>query len=78
MAEEHQQAIIPGGNGVFQATLVRDGMVIGTWKRTISKTRVQITVQPLVPLRKTDRIRIDKAFEEYARFIQRPPDMRWT
>ena len=77
LAEEHQQAIIPGGNGVFQATLVRDGMVIGTWKRTISKTRVQITVQPLVPLRKTDRIRIDKAFEEYARFIQRPPDVRW-
>ena len=77
LAEEHQQAIIPGGNGVFQATVVRDGMVIGTWKRTISKTRVQITVQPLVPLRKTDRIRIDKAFEEYARFIQRPPDVRW-
>jgi hypothetical protein len=77
LAEEHQQAIIPGGNGVFQATVVRDGRVIGTWKRTLSKTRVQIAVQPLIPLRKTDRARIEQAFEEYARFIQRPPDVRW-
>ena len=50
LAEEHQQAIIPGGNGVFQATLVRDGMVIGTWKRTISRTGVRIAVQPLPQL----------------------------
>jgi hypothetical protein len=62
---------------VFQATLVRDGQVIDTWKRTLSKTRVQITVRPLVSLCKTDRVRIDKAFEEYARSIERPPDVRW-
>jgi hypothetical protein len=77
LAEEHKQAIIPGGNGVFQATVVRDGRVIGTWKRTLGKARVQILVQPLVPLRKTDRVRIEQAFEEYARFIGRPPDVRW-
>jgi len=77
LADEHQQAIIPGGNGMFQATVVRDGQVIGTWKRTLSKTRAQITVRPLIPLRKTDPVRIEQAFEEYARFIQRPPDVRW-
>jgi len=77
LADEHQQAIIPGGNGRFQATVVRDGQVIGTWKRTLSKTRAQITVRPLIPLRKTDPVRIEQAFEEYARFIQRPPDVRW-
>jgi hypothetical protein len=77
LAQEHQQAIIPGGNGMFQATLVRDGEVVGTWKRRLGKTTVQITVQPLVPLRKTDRARIDTAFEGYARFLQRPPDVRW-
>jgi hypothetical protein len=77
LAEEHKQAIIPGGNGVFQATVVRDGRVIGTWKRTLSKTKVQIAVQPLVRLGKTDRARIEQAFEEYARFIQRPHDVRW-
>jgi hypothetical protein len=77
LAAEHKQAIIPGGNGVFQATVVRDGRVIGTWKRTLSKTRVQIAVRPLVPLHKTDRVRIEQAFEKYARFIRRPPDVHW-
>jgi hypothetical protein len=77
VAEEHKQAIIPGGNGVFQSTIVRDGRVIGTWKRTLGKARVQIAVQPLVPLRGTDRARIERAFEGYARFIQRPPEVRW-
>jgi Winged helix DNA-binding domain len=76
LAEEHKQAIIPGGNGVFQATVVRDGRVIGTWKRTLGKT-VQIAVQPLVPLRRSDRVRIEEAFAHYARFIQRPPEVRW-
>jgi hypothetical protein len=77
VAEEHKQAIIPGGNGVFQSTIVRDGRVIGIWKRTLGKTRVQIAVQPLAPLRKTDRARIERAFEGYARFIRRPPEVRW-
>lgn len=77
LAEEHKQAIIPGGNGVFQATVVRDGRVIGTWKRTLGTTRVQIALQPLVPLRKSDRARIGRAFEEYARYLQRSPDLRW-
>ena len=77
VAEEHKQAIIPGGNGVFQSTIVRDGRVVGIWKRTLGKTRVQIAVQPLVPLRKTDRARIERAFEGYGRFVGRPPEVRW-
>lgn len=77
LAEEHKQAIIPGGNGVFQATVVRDGRVIGTWKRTLGKARVQIAVHPLAPLRKSDRAGIEQAFAEYARFVQRSPEVRW-
>ncbi len=77
LADEHKPAIIPGNNGMFQATVVRDGRVIGTWKRTLAKTKVQIAVQPLLPLRKTDRARIEKAFEEYARFVERTPEVRW-
>jgi hypothetical protein len=77
VASEHKQAIIPGGNGVFQSTVVRDGRVVGIWKRTLGKAKVQISVQPLVPLRKADRSRIERAFEEYARFVERAPDVRW-
>src|SRR5690349_19527399 len=30
MADEHLAAVVPGGNGVFRATLVRGGRVVGT------------------------------------------------
>src|SRR5690606_25200860 len=36
--KEHQQAIIPGGNGVFQPTIVIGGRVVGTWRRTVKKS----------------------------------------
>ncbi|MBG0832047.1 winged helix DNA-binding domain-containing protein [Planomonospora sp. ID67723] len=31
---EFADRIVPGGNGVFQPTVVSDGRVVGTWKRT--------------------------------------------
>ncbi|MEU8242689.1 winged helix DNA-binding domain-containing protein [Actinoplanes missouriensis] len=42
--------IIPGGNGVFQSTLVRHGQVVATWKRSLGKRAVTVTVLPLVPM----------------------------
>ena len=30
---EHADAIVPGGNGVFRATVVSDGQVVGTWRK---------------------------------------------
>lgn len=77
LAPEHRVAVIPGNNGVFQATVVRDGRVIGTWKRTLTTTKVQIVVQPLARLGRADRATIAQAFEEYARFVARTPEIRW-
>ena len=28
----HADRIVPGGNGVFRPTIVRDGRVVGAWK----------------------------------------------
>lgn len=77
LADEHLAAVVPGNNGVFQATLVRDGRVVGTWRRTLTKTLVRITVQPLVPLGRADRVQVERAFEGYARFLERVPEVRW-
>ena len=30
------EAVIPGKNGIFRSTIVRDGRVMGTWKRAMS------------------------------------------
>lgn len=75
LADEHRQAIIPGNNGMFQATVVRDGRVVGTWKRTLTTTKVRIAVQPLVRLGKADRARIRQAFDGYAHFLARTPEL---
>lgn len=75
LADEHKPAIIPGNNGVFQATVVCDGRVVGTWKRSFTKVKVKIAVQPLVPLGKPDRARISQAFEGYARFVDRTAEV---
>lgn len=32
LAPEHAHRIVPGDNGMFRATVVSDGRVLGTWK----------------------------------------------
>ncbi|MEP7204811.1 MAG: winged helix DNA-binding domain-containing protein [Candidatus Saccharibacteria bacterium] len=36
----HSQKVVPGGNGMFLPTIIKNGQVIGIWKRQIKKTRV--------------------------------------
>jgi hypothetical protein len=75
---EHLAAVIPGGNGVFRATLVRGGRVIGTWKRSSSsRTRTVVEVWPLTRLGARERTRVERALEPYARFLGRPLAVRW-
>jgi hypothetical protein len=71
------QAIIPGGNGFFQATIVRAGRVIGTWTRSSSTAGTVVSVVPLKPLRSRDRREVEAAFERYARFVDTPVQVRW-
>jgi hypothetical protein len=78
VAAEHMNAIVPGGNGVFQATVVRDGRVVATWKRSLTKTRVTVTVLPLVRLPARSRAGIEVAFDGYGRFHALPVQVRWA
>lgn len=75
---EHKQAIIPGGNGVFQATVVVGGRVVGTWKRSLAKTRVTLTVHPLTDLGPACREQIEQALHRYADFLALPPRVSWS
>ncbi len=77
LAAEHKQAIIPGGNGVFQPTIVRGGRVIGTWKRSASRGRTVVQVRPLVALSGSDRVGAEKALEGYARYAGQPLQVQW-
>ncbi|MEV0900634.1 winged helix DNA-binding domain-containing protein [Actinoplanes sp. NPDC049802] len=61
--------VVPGGNGVFQSTLVRDGRVMATWKRTLGKKAVTVTVRPLAVF---DPERARQALEPFAAFVGLP------
>ncbi|TDC64496.1 winged helix DNA-binding domain-containing protein [Micromonospora sp. KC207] len=78
LAPEHRQAVIPGGNGVFQSTVVHGGRVAGTWKRTLGKTKVKVAVRPLVDLDAATRGRVDAALAAYAAFVGLPGAVAWS
>ena len=69
------QAVVPGGNGMFRATLVHAGHVVGTWKRGSSAKVLE--VHPLSGFDPTHRDAAATAFEPYARFLGRQLEVRW-
>lgn len=73
----HFAAVVPGGNGVFQATLVRAGRVAGTWKRTLTKKAVVVSANPLVPFGAGERRHAEAALRPYAEFLGLPLEVRW-
>jgi hypothetical protein len=75
---EHVAAVVPGGNGVFRATVVRAGRVVGTWTRTTHTARTEVAVAPLTPMSERERRRVERAFEPYAAYLQTPVEVGWT
>ena len=72
------QAVIPGGNGIFRSTIVRDGRVIATWKRkSATAKRLLLEVFPLVKIGVRERARIQKAFAPYAHYLGQPVELAW-
>jgi hypothetical protein len=75
--DAHKQAIVPGNNGIFMATIVRGGRVAGTWKRTLTKKAVVVAVRPLVPFSAADRRHTEAALQPYAAFLEMPLQVTW-
>ena len=50
LAPEFADRIAPGGNGVFQPTVIVDGQVIGTWRRTGRRQAQTLQVSPFQPV----------------------------
>ncbi|WCN79705.1 winged helix DNA-binding domain-containing protein [Micromonospora sp. LH3U1] len=74
----HQAAVVPGNNGIFQATVVHAGRVVGLWKRRLGRTAVTVTIKPLTPLATTTRARVEQALMRYADFVGLPPRFDWS
>ena len=68
---EKAPLIVPGTNGVFLATIVVGGQVVGTWKRTLKTKGMEIVINPFRELGEAEEL-VLKAAERYAAFIGLP------
>jgi hypothetical protein len=58
--------------GLLTNTIVLDGQVAGTWRRTITKKAVEIELRPYGPLSETGMQAIHRAARRYAAFLGLP------
>ncbi len=65
----HADLVCPGGNGVFASTMVIDGRVVGTWKRTTRRSAIEIAASPFAALKKRERQVFEEAAARYAAFM---------
>jgi hypothetical protein len=66
----------PGRNGVFRPTIVRDGEVIGTWKRTKRTRSIVVDVTTFVKIAKRHHPDIEAALARYGAFVGTDIDLR--
>ncbi len=60
---------INNGGGILHPAIVKDGMIIGTWKRTLQKKSVEITPSWFTPPTKDQEQQFDQAALKYATFL---------
>lgn len=64
--------IVPGNNGMFLATIVIDGQVVGTWKRTVRKASQTLAILPFEQRSKTRMNSLDTSVKRYEAFCDIP------
>jgi hypothetical protein len=69
--------VVPGGNGVFIPTLVLDGQVAGTWRRSTRATSVAVSASPFTRLTASDRKEFGVPLARYAEFLGAPTTISW-
>ena len=70
--------VVPGGNGMFRSTLVREGRVVGVWTRTVTRGRLVVDPEPFEPLTAEDRAGFEAALVRYGDFLAATAvEVRW-
>jgi hypothetical protein len=68
----HTDKLDSRGSILFQYAIVMDGLVVGTWKRTIKKNEVVINLVPFTTLTREQNQAIIAAAQGYAKFLALP------
>jgi hypothetical protein len=64
--------ICPGGNGVFSPTVVVDGKIAGTWKRTLKPRGVAVEWTPFTAFTAAEEQVLSVAAQHYGDFLAKP------
>lgn len=67
----HAARVHPGGNGVFRATLVSGGQVVGLWRRTPKAKAVTVALEPFAALGEAEQRAAVRAAERYGRYLSK-------
>lgn len=59
---EHADRIVPGGNGVFQPTVVNAGQVVGTWRAAGKAGRREVAATPFTAFTRSVAAAIPKRY----------------
>lgn len=65
----HMSRIVPGGNGVFKPTIVKDGRVVGTWRRVHKAKNTIVEAEPFSKLGADAARAFAEAAASYGRFL---------
>jgi len=66
-------------SGVIGAPVVLiDGIVRGTWKRSLATSTARVTLEPWTRVTKDERRALAKAAAGYGRFVGREVEVRWA
>jgi DNA glycosylase AlkZ-like len=68
----HTQNLDARGNFLFQHTIVLNGQVVGTWKRTITKDSVLLTPNLFTTLTRSETIALIESANRYGAFLNIP------
>lgn len=68
--DKHAKRVFPGG-GMFRATILEDGQIIGTWKASATMRELRIAAQPFSLLSAASRRRLEQAAARYGEFLGR-------
>jgi len=68
-------AIVPGGNGMFLSTVVVNGEVVGSWRRTQRAKKVQLGIEPLRDIPASAATAIARAAQRYGAYLEQPVEL---
>ncbi len=64
--------LAPTNEALLNQVITLNGQVIGGWRRTIQKNKIEITTNFLVPLNEAEQAALTIAAEDYSRFMGMP------